>query len=233
MMFEISDKSDLDNILKRLTELLDNTQPTSRAILGTDKKLLFNEIRPFNFYLISKNYNNWIEKLENKLFILDSIKEVFYYIFNSSVSKSLVKPLFFNKKKYLQLPDIFKRYFNKQESTYKLSYLTINRMKNVLFPTLKFFQNNLSSRHIYFPIWNATDNRKLDSMVPSLIGFHVQIFQNELLTSVIIRSCDIDFFLYDFWYFLKITNFIHNYLNIKIKSLKLSMNIFNFHKKSL
>jgi len=220
------------NKIRELEEKLDKKEITKRTILGTDEERHLSEITPEYLSIEIRDFAKELAQLEQQIFKQKETEELFRYILSASLSKQDEKNSYFLTDKGLnKLPLMFARYFRPTgQFVHELHYLTIDRIKKSLLKTLDMLLKYPSSRHAWIPIWNAADNDCLEEMVPSLLGFHIQLTDAKMIFSVIIRSCDIKFLPFDLWFFLKIADFCLDYLNYIEWSLLLNVNIFNLHQ---
>jgi thymidylate synthase len=222
--------------MKELRERINQGPIVDRPRLGTKNRIRIQETNNVHLSTGKKSMidiSSYLEKLEDIIFGDRATEKVFNYIYNYSIGDEITEYII-GQKEFEKLPGIIARYFiflskGRNKNKYQLRYLTKDRVKQHLETTLSHLVNSKNSRHGYIPIWYPDDNYNLDRMVPSLLGFHIEqdIFDNITFT-VLIRSCDIEFLLYDIWYFLNIAR--HCLWKLNGHKIEVKINIFNLHK---
>ena len=220
--------------IKKIEEKLDKKETVTRTVLGTDEQRHLSEITGEYLSIEVEDYARELAELEKQIFKQEEVEKMFKHILFASLSSMPNPPYNITGGQLEKLPAMFARYFQPAGLfACNLHYTTIERVRNSLLKTLNMLSEHPKSRHAYIPIWIPGDNDELGEMVPSLLGFHIQLTDTKMIFSVNIRSCDIDFLLYDIWYFLNIADFCLDYLDCAEQALTLNINIFNLHKYKL
>ena len=218
-------------IVKKLKDSLERAEVVHRPVLGSEKIMTARESLMESLSVKLSDPGDWIKCLERLIFSKkhdDNIRNMFEHILEQSVTR---KPVDFilSKKEHNKLPPIFGRYFSAFENVFKLEYHTSKRVRDVIYKTVAELRNNPLTRHFYIPIWLPEDNSNLGTMVPSLLGFGVQKSAGCINMMVNLRSSDVEFILYDLWYFMKLLIWIMDETNTNTQA-KLTMVMFNLHK---
>lgn len=224
--------------LKELREFLKEAEIGFREVLGENETVPMREMKDIKWTIASckkkSELQDMIKELEEKIFKKAAVKNMFYYILEASTSTKRMPSYRISLDECLELPGMFVRYFNKiPGGKWELSYMTTDRVRKTLFKTIDYLRMHPTSRHGYVPIWDSEDNSVLTDKVPSLLGFYMQkgIYRDIWSFSILIRSCDIEFILYDAWFFLNIAKFCMDQLNsFPTEGVSVTFMLLNLHE---